>query len=574
MNRYWIFIFIFLVMKNAWAYKEFDSNILNECQDNVAIMGALAECNDMYHLYPPLFEKEKRLNIAKDKGIDEIKLGGFNVFNMTTGQTKYKDLEIIADIISQWDVVGAVEVLPAMGDDAKTNVLLRSMLDQGKISLEEARKAYRTPGYLNILNLLRKKYPESNWAMILAPYTQSKTQELVAYYYRGDSVELIESSHCKNEVYELLQKPTILNWDSTGKISYKEAVLPPKNRILGCIPYFEENIEQQFARIPFMASFKAGAFDFTLLAMHARFRAPSELNNVCQKDCMDAIKKMLDEEFDPEGCEVPTLSSTLLAKVLKQVKAHEAGQNKDYLSAEEKKLAEVQAALKISANVLERRLKYLIDPRVFTRFYETKKLLQFINTLKKDGEKDIILMGDFNLENKELVKNKVDYWSEILGDFPGHELLVTDKTSLSRDKKGDGMVSSYDHFLLVPEDVSECRPSTAHAFDFRQEKSFLDANLPNRVGQYIVESKALSMEEIIAEYRTSLKDVLVFKGSGAAQRLEKITDHEIDTEVAEFQRRVFGTQSVEKFSQMFLQEIISDHLPISMTCVASPEDDD
>ena len=211
---------------------------------------------------------------------------------------------------------------------------------------------------------------------------------------------------------------------------------------------------------------------------------------------------------------------------------------------------------------------------MFTRFYETKKLLQFINTLKKDGEKDIILMGDFNLENKELVKNKVDYWSEILGDFPGHELLVTDKTSLSRDKKGDGMVSSYDHFLLVPEDVSECRPSTAHAFDFRQEKSFLDANLPNRVGQYIVESKALSMEEIIAEYRTSLKDVLVFKGSGAAQRLEKITDHEIDTEVAEFQRRVFGTQSVEKFSQMFLQEIISDHLPISMTCVASPEDDD
>ena len=117
----------------ALAYKEFDSNILSECQDNVAILGALAECNDMFHHYPPKsLKKEKRQRQSQSndasKGNTEIKIGGFNVFNMTTGQTKYKDLEIIADIISQWDVVGAVEVLPAMGDDAKTNVLLRKSL--------------------------------------------------------------------------------------------------------------------------------------------------------------------------------------------------------------------------------------------------------------------------------------------------------------------------------------------------------------------------------------------------------------------------------------------------------------
>jgi len=577
MSKTWIYVSIFLMSQTALAYKEFDSNILSECQDNVAILGAYAECNDMYHHYPPKpYGKEKRQSQRGDVRKDDaqIKIGGFNVFNMTTGQTKYKDLEIISDIISQWDVVGAVEVLPAMGDDAKTNVLLRKMLDEGQITLTQAQKAYRTPGYLNILNLLQKKYPASNWGMLLAPYSQSKTQELVAYYYQGDSIEVIESSHCKNEVYRHLQKTTILNWDSIGNITYKHAVLPRKNQALGCIPYFAENIEKQFARIPFMASFKAGDFDFTLLATHARFRAPNELNNLCHKDCMDAIKKMLDEEFDPEGCDVPALSQTLLAKVLKQVKANEAGQDKECLSADEKQMPEVQVALKICSKVLEKRLKYLIDPRVFTRFYETKKILQFMNTLKNEGEKDIILVGDFNLETKELVRNKVDYWEEILREMPGSRLLVTDKTSLSRNKEGDGMVSNYDHFLFVPKDVKECKPATAHAFDFRIEQSFINENLPNRIGKYILESKALNISQMIDEYRSSLENILVFKGTGNAQRLEKITDDEIDTEVVKFERRVFGTQKIEKFSQMFLQEIISDHLPISMTCITSRGDDD
>jgi len=575
MNASLILLFTLLWSLQVFAYKEFDSNILNECRDNVAILGALAECNDMYHHYPPMLGKTKGLSFEAGKGSGEIRIGGFNVFNMTTGQTKYKDLEIITDIISQWDVVGVVEVLPAMGDDAKTNALLRNMLDEGKITLADAQKAYRTPGYLNVLNLLRKKFPSSNWAMILSPYSQSKTQELVAYYYRGNQVEIIETSHCKNEVYELLQKPTILNWDATGKISYKDAILPPKNQHLGCIASLEENIEQQFARIPFVASFKVGDFDFTLLAMHARFRAPNELNNICQQDCKDAIKKMLDEEFDPAGSAVPALNPAMLAKVLKQVKANEAGQNLDCLSAEEKQMAEVQSALKISAKVLAKRLEYLIDPRVFTRFYETKKLLQFMHTLKTEGdEKDIILVGDFNLETKELVKGKVDYWKEILREFPGSELLVTDKTSLSRDQKDDGLVSNYDHFIFAKKDVRECRPASARAFDFRLEKSFLDAKLPNRVGKYILESKALNIEQIIGEYRTSLEDVLVFKGSGSAQRLEKITNEEKDKEVADFERRVFGTQKIAKFSQMFLQEIISDHLPISMTCDSAVGDDD
>ncbi|OFZ23075.1 MAG: hypothetical protein A2202_08120 [Bdellovibrionales bacterium RIFOXYA1_FULL_36_14] len=575
MKKTWTYVSLFLIAHTALAYKEFDSNILSECQNNVVILGALAECNDMYHHYPPkLMGKENRQRVDTHKGNAEIKIGGFNVFNMTTGQTKYKDLEIIADIISQWDVVGAVEVLPAMGDDAKTNVLLRKMLDEGKISLADAQKAYRTPGYLNILNLLKKKYSGSNWGMILAPYSQSKTQELVAYFYQGNSIEAIESPHCKNEVYRHLQKPTILNWDATGKISYKDAVLPFKHQALGCIPYFEENIEKQFARIPFMASFKAADFDFTLLATHARFRAPHELNNLCQKDCMDAIKKMLDEEFDPEGSAIPALSSTLLAKILKQVKGNEAGQVTDCLSADEKQMPEVQAALKICANVLEKRLKYLIDPRVFTRFYETKKLLQFMNTLKDEGERDIILLGDFNLETKELVRNKVDYWEEILREFPKSELLVTDKTSLSRNKEGDGLVSNYDHFIFVPDEVKECKPASAHVFDFRFEQSFIDENLPNRVGKYILESKALNVGQMISEYRKSLENLLVFKGSGNAQRLEKITEAEIDTEVADFERRIFSTQKIEKYSQMFFQEIISDHLPISMTCITSLGDDD
>ena len=400
------------------------------------------------------------------------------------------------------------------------------------------------------------------------------TQELVAYYYQGNSIEAIESPHCKNEVYRLLQKPTILNWDSTGKITYKNAVLPHKNQALGCIPSFEENIEKQFARIPFMASFKAGEFDFTLLATHARFRAPNEMNNLCKKGCMDAIKKMLDEEFDPEGSVIPALNSTLLAKVLKQVQANEASQEKDCLSADEKQMPDVQAALKIGVNVLEKRLKYLIDPRIFTRFYETKKILQFMNTLKDEGEKDIILVGDFNLETKELVRNKIDYWEEILKVFPGSELFVTDKTSLSRNKEGDGMVSNYDHFLFVQDDVKECKSASAHAFDFRLEQSFINENLPNRVGKYILESKALNVGQIIEEYRKSLENLLVFKGTGNAQRLEKITDDEIDKEIVEFERRIFGTQKIEKFSQMFLQEIISDHLPISMTCITSLGDDD
>ena len=117
-------------------------------------------------------------------------------------------------------------------------------------SLKQTTRYYRIPGYLKILEELRKL--DSSWSLIVSSHgdaaVESNAQELSGFYYRASRIQLDRNEHCS----EKFQK------DSSG-----------------CYPEFGE-MTQVFSRRPFLASFKAGKSKFSMLAAHVVFESSEE----------------------------------------------------------------------------------------------------------------------------------------------------------------------------------------------------------------------------------------------------------------------------------------------------------
>lgn len=218
-----------------------------------------------------------------------IQIGSFNILHPGSNKTLYKDNKVIAKIINRYDVMAGLELLANVSNDYSHNesilaflkkapslieVMIEKVftttnsqqrlenaqrLDKLISDFEEARRLYRKPGYLLILDELRKLDP--TWSLILTPRgeaaTEKNTQELTGFYYRSSVVTTRVNPYCKNLDYDRMGPPY--------------ACLPQFNT-----EFFGTDVSELFSRRPFMASFQSGNFNFTLLAAHVIYTSPTD----------------------------------------------------------------------------------------------------------------------------------------------------------------------------------------------------------------------------------------------------------------------------------------------------------
>lgn len=588
---------ILALTNESYAYKEFDESILNECQNSKKILKVDADCNDMFHHY-----KSSRTQPASAEDSGKVKIAGYNIYKLGVGETRYKDLDLTAKMMNQWDVIGAVEPQPALAEDKVDNENIIELLNEGKVTLDFAKEHYKTPTYLELLFRLRKL--DRSWSMIVSPYGQSKNIELVAFYYRRSKVKPAHNAYCK-KTKELLKEQgavtkAVVDSDSGNLLPHTTTATLPGRSLYGCYPRLAPEVEVNISRIPFMMTFKSGELKMTLAAGHLRFRAPS----------VQVIKEMLDTEFNPEGAEVPlfnaknglSTSPRVLAKI---VKIKEEGGDPASLETKDEQDPEVIAkAFSLPLETLQSRLSFLISDMEVARYYEVKKVMEALEEIRDGNKNKVMMVGDFNLELKDPARGKVDYWPLATAPLKGAKVFITEKTSVGKTNP-KGLVSNYDHFIFSPENLPECGETNeagefvtdAKAFNFTSEESFTSPehiawedlvpyllNIPSEdssdaAREDIMEANQSVIKNHVDQYKESLAGFSRVMKDGSlspiTERNEKYRDcdtrEKLDGTVFEkwhkgLECRVFKSQYKKRNRYQVFVEVMSDHLPVSISC--------
>lgn len=194
------------------------------------------------------------------------------------------------------------------------------------------------------------------------------------------------------------------------------------------------------------------------------------------------------------------------------------------------------------------------------RYYEVKAMADQIETIQQlANDKDVIYMGDFNLE---LFSTTIPYWNSALKSAEGFKVFQSAPTTLGV-KKG-ALVSNYDHFIFNPQITTACSPKTARSFDFTAKSKpptelqnlFAEAAQPAQVEKQI----QLRLQEIRSIAKAKFKR-------------DKVTVTNLDPkEIEEYKERFKGaTQKIALNHVGAMLELISDHIPVEMECLTTGE---
>jgi len=386
----------------SYAHRDSDIDIYQECQWNkTSAEGASysVECNDLYHLYAPV----KEIKMKKVKGFE---FGAFNIFKLGSGDARFKDYGLTANIIKNYDLVAVSEVQPSTSEEFDSNVNL------AKTPELDFKKYYHKPGYLKLLEKLRES--NSSWSLILSPAGQSQTEELLGFYFRADRVSLENSNHCKDYNRNLRKKEDLFFAGGHGGPRFgRKAQTPHLNKSFGCLLDLDAD-ENDIYRVPFSARFKVGSgFDFQYLSYHARFAAPIVVGGACGFECLEKVNSFLNERFHVEGAFLKTLDS----KGLSFLKNHI-----DYLLL---KKGPDSALFESSGPVIKYKFS---KPRVYEDLLSVKKLMR--EELAQEAEK--LWSASFSKILTKTEKNKmVSHLLKLFGDSSDYDKF---KSFVSEDK--------------------------------------------------------------------------------------------------------------------------------------------
>lgn len=455
-------------------------------------------------------------SVAKDVATSlvrntKVQIGSFNLFQVGSPKTEYKDLEIVAKIINNFDVVSAVELVPNSGvykshndnliqyyreELAKLQELERSG-DQGNFASLESQYAklnlvleqYELPGYVKLLIELRKI--DASWSLLISPAAEgsdtSTIKELTGFYYRASKVKPITNEFCKAESCTIT-----FNNDFYGK-----------------------EVDDLISRRPFMASFMSGKFDFTLIATHIVYNPPSDEN---------LRKKIVEAAFGVD----------------------------DYTKVEG------------------------LKSDTYARFAEVKHIVDFTNLMKKNfEEKDIFILGDFNLNASEA------YWKKIIPEDSTLDLQITEATSVAQQRvlsdgtNTNGTTNNYDHIILDKKESAECGSSPeAKIYNFidNSMRSLIDSRyLVRSEESYVDQENGLTMYYLLdnAEKvagKIEEKYTAYYESRLTIKRGELVPRFDLDEKLEDLKRKVFEPQVFDRSYYRYVKEIISDHLPVYINC--------
>ncbi|MDO9183556.1 MAG: hypothetical protein Q7U04_14175 [Bacteriovorax sp.] len=485
------------------------------------------------------------------KSSGTLRIAGYNLLHPGTSKALFKDYSLIAKIMNKYDVVSGLEILGTVGHDEANNQAVLAFIqsspamiadlnsqktkttDLAKIKvindklaklISDTRAAYslyRAPGYYKILMALKKLDP--SWALILSPRgdsaLQGSVEEMVGFFYRANNVTPVSNPHCSEFR------------DENGGTPYA-CILNLSQK------FMEKDYTHNFARRPFMVSFKAGSMKFSLISMHVVF-------NFSGDD--DAQKKLMNDVF---GVNAPS---------------------------------DIGGGLN-SSN--------------FARFAEVKTTLNFMNRFrKKYNDNNIMFVSDTNLVANNPYWNEVlksfPGGSLLINDAT----TLSPPRYTSDGKETLGVANSYDHFVLDKSVFPGC--DDGHVFNYYksdiesdiekmymvrsanslylQNKSFDGFNdgdvlvggdippeetpLPAKFDYPLSNIGQMKINQMVNTYSSQLTSLLTVKKNQVVA-----DDFLVQDRIDGFKRRVFLNQLTNAFYYRFYQEILSDHFPVSINC--------
>lgn len=484
------------------------------------------ECFSNYQHYEPTTKSHQT------KG--HLKIAGYNLLHPGTSKSLFKDYSLVAKLMNNYDIVSGLEILGTIGHDEVNNKAVLELIDSGpkllaeletqktqttneekikeielkliklKADIENASSLYRAPGYLKILTALKSLDP--SWGLILSPRGDGAfagaVEEMVGFFYRANSVTPITNPHC--EEFK----------DDRGGIPYGCIInLGPK--------FMDKDYTNDFARRPFIASFKSGSLKFSLVSMHVVYTFSGNENEQ---------KKILNDSFGVDSLDGLGQGIT-------------------------------------------------IDN--FARFAEVKTTLHFMDRFRsKYDDKNIMLISDTNLTAdipywEEALKN-FSGGSLLLTD----PSTLSPQRYNSNGVETMGVASSYDHFVFDKTSFPNCDDGEVYNYyksDINNdiEKKYMirprklpsaqdksgEENAPHALDYPLTNAGKEKMDQMVNAYALELKQEKTVKNNSIVD-----DNFQVKERIDDFKRRVFLNQLTNAFYYRFYQEILSDHFPVSITC--------
>jgi hypothetical protein len=447
-----------------------------------------------------------------------VKIAGYNLLHPGTSKALFKDYSLVAKVANHFDVVSGLEVLPTVSHDEHNNQAVLKLFQQtGDIKMATA--LFRVPGYYRLLSELKKLDP--SWGLILSPRGDSaqegSVEEMVAYFYRGNIVNPIANPHCQEFK------------DPQSGIPYA-CFINLRDSFMG------KDYSHFYSRRPFMASFQAGNFKFSLVSNHVVFTYSGDEN---------AQKRLLDDTFGTDA------------------------------------LDSIGTGINMSN---------------FARFAEVKNTLDFMNRyVERYHDKNIMFVADTNLTPTIPFWNdvlKTFPGSKLLINEP---TTISPVRSSSEGVETNGVASSYDHFVLNPSTFSNCSSGEVYNYyksdvnadiqrvygimpqlknklfemytdddaipDDGEEQPLPEDTVPLKLDYVLTKEGQSKMDHFAHLYFNYLNSLFTVKNGVVVQ-----DDFLVTERLIALKRRVFLKQLTNPFYYRFYQELLSDHFPISISC--------
>lgn len=510
------------------------------------------DCFHNYHHYnSDAFEEHYNFFRARHYG--EVRIGSFNLWHPGTSKSGLKDYKLLAKVVDQWDVLAAQELLPVVGEDLRHNEdvanflkeapgLLRQLkrelstssgsqraelkkrIEKLEQDIDLAPELYRSPGYLKLLEELRKIDP--SWSLILAPRGEAAesfhVQELTGFYYRASRVEPIVNKHCRD---------------------YPEKTRNGKP--YACIPSFYENfmgknVAEAFSRRPFMASFRSATFDFTLLSSHVIFTSPRDEEKMAT--IMQAAFDRPTYEDLGFGFNLQTYARFAEIKLTLDFmqRYNERYRDSNLIFAGD---MNIEASNSFWPDVL----KSLDGGELFIEEMTSMSQLRF----RSDDEPTLGLASNYDhfifspLRTPECDGEEAktfNFYTSWVADWVDDEYLIRRESlkNLPGDKEDDFI---YDG--LEPEFEDRIQPLDLSAYD-----------------QYELRRGARKkIRQKVEKYTEFLKTRLTIRDNEIVW-----DDHRFEQRLQIYQNRIFFDQLEDRTYYRVFFELLSDHFPISMSC--------
>ncbi len=547
-----IFIFLFLCCDVFAAQLLSDLKerkiLLDECEQNKLHLPLdyNVQCELNLHHYN---SSAARNNYSRYSAIRkrQVRLAEFNLLHPGMGKTRFKDYHHVAKIINQFDVVAATELIPLVVDDQENNDAvmafikntpkqiqsLEKEMNKLKISIEQSTRGTVTKR--RTLKLLEKKvsqlrsdlksaaglFREPGYLKILHALhklPQGKEWALILSP-RGEGSSVTPTPELVGYFYRSsLVKPKVNNY--CRRIRRYGRAAP-----IACIVNMDQadmgiNKKDVFSRRPFLAEFISGKFSFTLITSHILFDEPDD----------------------------PRLQQQILRKAfnVSDYRVLGTGASKD---------------------------KY-------ARFAEVKMTLDFVrrNLLNSPGQKDIIFMGDLNLE----LDNQ--FWPNVLNSWPDSQIYIAEETSLSTSRylsNGEetfAKSSNYDHFIFNPKETDECLHPKSHklnggVFNFVSGKIAHSLNQTYQVRNSYGRRYKEIIRKFVSPYKNGSSPILTIGSKSVSYGKYRMSSEGIVIDnianrdyIEKFAERILDSQLRAESYYSYFENLISDHYPIYMNC--------